>query len=143
MFLLRSSFYNSNETILKFSRTDQFPARPLLTSTQLSHCSLIYSFLQLQWFILLPLTSLSSTKPQGKYMAPYCLLTLEPSRHLPAQSQQKKHKNKVWNMFELKVYIRYKTITSQNMSSEEQIKNFFYFGEKLCPILKIFKFLYF
>ena len=39
----------------------------------------------------------------------------------------------------LKGYLRYKTITSQNVSSEAQVKNFFYFVEKLCSILKMFK----
>ena len=38
----------------------------------------------------------------------------------------------------LKGYLRYKTITSQNVSSEAQVKNFFYFVEKLCSLLKIF-----
>ena len=36
--------------------------------------------------------------------------------------------------------LRYKTITSQNVPSKVQIKNFFYFVEKLCVVLKIFKF---
>ena len=40
-------------------------------------------------------------------------------------------------------YFRYKTVTSQNVSSEALLKNFFYFAEKLCFVLKIFKFLYF
>ena len=42
-----------------------------------------------------------------------------------------------------KGYLRYKAITSQNVSSKAQIKKFFYFVEKLCSLLKIFKFLYF
>ena len=42
-----------------------------------------------------------------------------------------------------KRYLRYKTITLQNVTSEVKIKNFFYFVEKLCFVLKIFKFLYF
>ena len=42
----------------------------------------------------------------------------------------------------LKGYLCYKTITSQNVPSKAQIKNFFVV-EKLCSILKIFKFLYF
>ena len=33
--------------------------------------------------------------------------------------------------------------TSQNVSSETHVTNFFFFVEKLCPVLKIFKFLYF
>ena len=41
-----------------------------------------------------------------------------------------------------KVYPRYKTITSQNVPSEAQIKNFFNFQEKLCSVFSIFKFLY-
>ena len=43
----------------------------------------------------------------------------------------------------LKGYLCYKMITSQNVSSKAQIKNFFYFVEKLCSALKIFQFLYF
>ena len=46
------------------------------------------------------------------------------------------------NIFFLKGYLRYKMITSLNVSSEAQIKNFFNFLEKLCSVLKIFKFLY-
>ena len=45
--------------------------------------------------------------------------------------------------WELKGYLRYKTITPQTVLSEAQVKIFFYFIEKLCSILKIFKFLYF
>ena len=41
----------------------------------------------------------------------------------------------------IKGYLRYKTISSQNGSSEAQVKNFFFFLEKLCSVLKIFKFL--
>ena len=36
-----------------------------------------------------------------------------------------------------------KTITFQNVSYEAQIRNFFYFVENLCSILKIFKLFYF
>ena len=36
-----------------------------------------------------------------------------------------------------------KKVTSQNKPSEAEIKNFFYFGEKLRSVHKIFKFLYF
>ena len=43
----------------------------------------------------------------------------------------------------LKGHLRYKMITSQNVSYEAQAKNFFYFVEKFSSILKIFKFLYF
>ena len=43
----------------------------------------------------------------------------------------------------LKGYLRYKTITSQNVPSKAKIKNFFYFVEKLCSVPKIFKFWYF
>ena len=43
----------------------------------------------------------------------------------------------------IKVYLRYKMITSQNVSFEAQVKKHRYFIEKLCYILKIFKFLYF
>ena len=42
-----------------------------------------------------------------------------------------------------KGYPRYKTVTPQNILSEAQVKNFFYFVEKLCSVLKIFKFLCF
>ena len=42
----------------------------------------------------------------------------------------------------IKGYLRYKTITSQDVPSEAQVKNFF-FMEKLCSVLEIFKFLYF
>ena len=45
--------------------------------------------------------------------------------------------------FILQGYLRYNTIISQNVLSEAHIKNFFYFVEKLCFVLKIFKFLYF
>ena len=40
-----------------------------------------------------------------------------------------------------KGHLRHKTIPSQNVPSQAQSKNFF-FIEKLCSILKIFKFLY-
>ena len=40
-------------------------------------------------------------------------------------------------------HLQHKTMTSQNVSSEAQVNNFFYFVEKLCFVLKIFKFLYF
>ena len=43
----------------------------------------------------------------------------------------------------LKGYLRYKMITSESVSSEAQVKHFFYFVEKLCSVLKIFQFLYF
>ena len=42
----------------------------------------------------------------------------------------------------VKGYLHYKTITSQNVQYETQIKNFC-FIDKLCSILEIFKFLYF
>ena len=42
-----------------------------------------------------------------------------------------------------KGYLCYKMITSQNVLSEAQVMNFFYFVEKLCSVFKIFKFLYF
>ena len=42
----------------------------------------------------------------------------------------------------LKVYLRRNALSSQNVSSEAQVKNF-YFVEKLCFVIKIFKFLYF
>ena len=42
-----------------------------------------------------------------------------------------------------KVYLCYKLITSQNVWSVPQVKNFVYFLEKFCSILNIFKFLYF
>ena len=41
-----------------------------------------------------------------------------------------------------KGYPCFKTITSQNVSPEVQVKIFFYFIEKLCFVLKIMKFLY-
>ena len=47
------------------------------------------------------------------------------------------------DLVNLKGYLHYKTITSQNVSSEAQIKNFFYFVEKLCSVRKILKLLYF
>ena len=43
----------------------------------------------------------------------------------------------------VKGYIRYKLRTSQNVSFEAQVKNFFYFAEKFCSVLKIFTFLCF
>ena len=45
--------------------------------------------------------------------------------------------NKTWS------YLHYKTISSQNVSSETQVAFFFYFVERLCSILTVFKFLYF
>ena len=42
----------------------------------------------------------------------------------------------------LKNHLHYKMITSQDVSSELQVKNFFNFIQKLCFVLKIFKFLY-
>ena len=45
--------------------------------------------------------------------------------------------------FYINSYLCYEMITSQNVSFEARIKIFFYFVEKLCSILKIFKFLYF
>ena len=49
---------------------------------------------------------------------------------------------KTMNMgrWDIKGYLRHKTITSQNVPSKAQIKNFL---KKLCSVLKIFKFLYF
>ena len=41
-----------------------------------------------------------------------------------------------------KGHLRYKTVTSQNVPPEANIK-FFCFTETLCPVLEIFKFLYF
>ena len=41
-----------------------------------------------------------------------------------------------------KGFLRYKTITSQNVPSEAHFEKF-YFVEKLCSVHKIFKFLYF
>ena len=46
------------------------------------------------------------------------------------------------NTDDLKGYLLYKTITSQNVSPGAQVKNFYYFVEKFCSVLKIFKFLY-
>ena len=43
----------------------------------------------------------------------------------------------------VKGYLRYKMITPQNVLSGAQVKNFFYFVEMLCSVLKIFKFLSF
>ena len=40
--------------------------------------------------------------------------------------------------YQLKGYISYKTLTSQIVSSEAEVKNFFYFVEKLFSVLKIF-----
>ena len=49
-----------------------------------------------------------------------------------------------WSYFktviEVKGYLRYKMITSQNVLFEVQVKKFFYFVEKLCSVLEIFKF---
>ena len=42
-----------------------------------------------------------------------------------------------------KGYLHYTRTTSRNVSSEAQVKNFFNLVEKLCSVLKIFKFLYF
>ena len=42
----------------------------------------------------------------------------------------------------LKDHLHYKMITSQDVSSELQVKKFFNFIQKLCFVLKIFKFLY-
>ena len=57
--------------------------------------------------------------------------------------QFEKSKYLLKNNFAFKGYLRYKTITSQIVLSEVQIKLFFYFAEKLCSIHKIFKRLYF
>ena len=43
-------------------------------------------------------------------------------------------------VIEVKGYLRYKMITSQNVLFEVQVKKFFYFVEKLCSVLEIFKF---
>ena len=52
-----------------------------------------------------------------------------------------------WPEFKIFVFLKVtstiRTITSQYVPSEAQIKNFFYFVENLCTVLKIFKFLYF
>ena len=37
--------------------------------------------------------------------------------------------------------LHYKMVTSQNLLSAAQVKDFFYFVEKLCSVLKMFKFL--
>ena len=50
--------------------------------------------------------------------------------------------NKIDNFAHMKGYLCYKMITSRNVSSKAQVKNF-YFVEKLCSVIKIFKFLYF
>ena len=46
-----------------------------------------------------------------------------------------------WRKFE--DYVYYKTIISENVLFEAQVKIFFYIVEKLCSVLKIFNFLYF
>ena len=46
-------------------------------------------------------------------------------------------------LINIKGYLHCKTSTSQNVSSEAQVKNFFYFVEKLCSFRKIFRFLHF
>ena len=49
-----------------------------------------------------------------------------------------------FTILDLKDYLCYKMITSQNVSSEEeQVKNFFHFIGKLCSVAKILNFLYF
>ena len=45
--------------------------------------------------------------------------------------------------FKCKGYLHYKTKTSKNVSSEAQVKIFFYFIEKLCPVLEVSKVLLF
>ena len=37
--------------------------------------------------------------------------------------------------------LHYKMVNSQNLLSAAQVKDFFYFVEKLCSVLKMFKFL--
>ena len=49
----------------------------------------------------------------------------------------------IYISFFIKGHLRYKTINSQNVSYEAQVKIFFYFVEKLCSILEILKLLYF
>ena len=56
---------------------------------------------------------------------------------------KKKIEAESYSQFDFKGYLGYKTITSPNLSSEAQIKNFCYFVEKICSILKVFKFLHF
>ena len=43
----------------------------------------------------------------------------------------------------VKGYLRYKTITSQNASIEGTGQKIFYFVEKVCSVIKMFKFFYF
>ena len=43
----------------------------------------------------------------------------------------------------IKGYLRFKALTSENVLSKAEVKDFFFFVEKLCSVLKILKFLYF
>ena len=43
----------------------------------------------------------------------------------------------------VKGYLRYKTITSQNASIDGTGQKIFYFVEKFCSVIKMFKFFYF
>ena len=53
-------------------------------------------------------------------------------------------KSKMYNTWQsVKGYLHYKMETSQNVSFEAEDEFFFYFVEKLCSVLKIFKFSYF
>ena len=52
------------------------------------------------------------------------------------------HKEMQVKRFLLKGHLRYKTIISENVSSETQVENFFCFRRKLCYVLETLKFLY-
>ena len=64
-------------------------------------------------------------------------------------NHQYSNKSKQWKAYSIgrghkfKRYLHYKTTASQNVLSDAQVKNFFYFIEKLSLVHKIFKFLYF
>ena len=72
----------------------------------------------------------------------YCICLLS-SRKLTLAILSSRFSYKTKNQDNLKRYLRFRMITSQNLSYKARVKNFFYFVEKFCSVLKIIKFLYF
>ena len=63
-------------------------------------------------------------KSQGKYNFKVSDNKIDKNVKLP-NSSARENSNKVFLVKNVNGYLRYKTITSQNMSSETQVKNFF------------------
>ena len=70
----------------------------------------------------------------GRWHASWALIQLAPSMNYLLTKQKSD---------QFKGYLHYKVISYQNWPSEEQLKNFFCFIEKLCFVLEKFKFLHF